>query len=286
MNIKLIFASLLYLTSSYSLFGQVPKGRIIFSSRVNDTSRTELYAINSDGPGERIITTLNNKDKDIPSVFHNRIVYRQAEDKKSQRASLLITGTNGGQPKPLIENKLVCNPKWSHDGKLIAYENYPGKNANDIWVIDSNGKNNHELITDARHPCWSYDNQTMLFTRDYNIWARDLNKGTEQKLSNHSKDTVARFPALAPDGKRYAYQAQFGSKFGIFIVDFKNSKIQNFIDHCDDMCWTDNPKYIVCSCLKTETKNWKITMINIETGEKTYITNKRNSNYMPTWVSE
>jgi Tol biopolymer transport system component len=287
MNIKLISASFFYLSCSYSLFGQVPKGRIVFSSRVSDSSYLELYAINSDGTGERKITSLNNKDKELASVFHNRIVYRQVERKKDQGASLLITGINGGQPKPIIENKGVCYARWSHDGRHIAYENYPGNNAQEIWVIDSNGKNNHKLISNARHPYWSYNSETMLFTRAYQIWVLDLKKGTERKLTNVGKDTVALFPALSPDGKRFAWQGQFGDNFGIFIADVNSGKIQRFISRCGDMSfWTDDPKYIVCSCLKTGTGNWEIALINIETGEKTYITNNGNGNYEPTWVSE
>ena len=287
MTIRLICTSLLFASCIHPSFGQTPKGRLIFSSRANDTSRTELYTINSDGTGERMITHLNNKDKDLPSVFHNRMVYRQVEDKKSQRASLLITGTNGGQPKHLIENQIVCNPRWSHDGKFIAYENYPGNNANEIRIIDSNGKNDHLLMPNARHPCWSFDNQAMLFTKDYNVWLLDRKNGTEKKLTSHCKDTVARFPALSPDGKWYAYHAQFGNKFGIFIADLKTSKIQKFIPRCSETCsWTNNPKYIVCSCMKPETKNWEIAIVNIETGEKTYVTKKGNSNYTPAWVSE
>jgi Tol biopolymer transport system component len=286
MNIKLACVSFVYLSCSYPLLGQVPKGRIVFSARLNDGGDTELYAINSDGSGERQITYPNNKGKDLPSGFHNRIVYRQVEDKKSQRASILITGIDGGLSQPIIENKGVCYPRWSHDGKLIAYENYPGNNAQEIWVIDSNGNNNHKLISNARHPCWSYDSETMLFTRDYQVWALDLKKGTEQKLTNPTRDTVALFPALSPDGKLFAYEGQFGNNSGIFIADLKTRKIQKFIPRCGDIFfWTDDPEYIACSCLPEHSKAFQIIMVNVMTGAKIPITHNGRDNYMPCWVN-
>ena len=281
---KFLCAAALFSCSFYSSTGQLHKGRVVFSSRANDTSNSELYIINSDGTGEKKLTLLNQKDKDLPSVFRDRIVYQQG-DKKGSGTRLMITGTGGGQPKPILENKSVYYPRWSHDGKLIAYDYRSEKGKDEIWVADSNGKNDRKLISNARHPCWSYQNDIMLFTRDYEIWSFDLKKGTERRL-NHSKDTVSVFPSISPDGKQFAYQGEFGGTFGICVADIKTGKVQKFIPLCGDISsWTDDPKYIISGCLTGTDHSTQISMIDVTTAAKIPVTNNSRSNYFPCWAS-
>ena len=175
-----IMASIFILcTLCFYVSGQVPKGRIIFSSTIaNDKNPTaQLFEINSDGTGEHRIT-FTNKENDLPGYFHNRIVYRQKSGSTSI-ASILITGIDSGVVKPLIKDKLVCNPKWRGDGKLIAYEYYTNKQQQ-IWVMDSNGHNKKMLITNARHPNWSNDNTKIVFTRNYEVYLMNIKTGIQK----------------------------------------------------------------------------------------------------------
>ena|GEM_PF-6663618 len=280
MNTKFLGAFIAFACCVYSLSGQVPKGQIIFSSRQNDTAFNELYVINSDGTHEKKITSVNSKYKDLPSVFRNQIVYRQYEDRQFQTASLYITNIDGHNPKAIIENKIVCYPRWKHDGSLIAYEFYSGDNPQEIWVVDSCGKNNHKLISNALHPCWSYDNKFMLFTRDNEIWMLGLKKGSEQRLTK-KQDTVARFPAISPDGRLFAYYAEFAGKMGIIIADLKNNKVKKFIPNCGDVFfWTDDPKYIITGCEPTE-----LYLLDVTTGAKIPVTTNNRRNFFPCWAN-
>lgn len=265
---------LLLLISNLSL-GQVPKGMVVFAS-------TQLYSVKGNGTGERRITTSGNND--LPSVYHNRVVYRQTGPKGT---SFLITGINGGQPKTLTENKGGCYPRWSRDGKLVAYE-YSEDSVCGIWVVDTNGKNKHKLVSDAQHPFWCDDNKTMLFTRGYEIWSLDLVKGSERKLTNlKSKGLHAKWPALSPDGSHVAFLGFDSTRQGIFVANLRDEKDLKFFDKCDDPpCWTNDPKFFVCSALSKEKKHWEIVMVNMETGEKVFITKNNRDNYMPVWIND
>jgi Tol biopolymer transport system component len=271
----------------FAAYGQVPKGKIIFVSGQQGASN--LYSINSDGAGERQIT-FSDKQNDLPSVFHNRIVYRQTTEKSNGIAGIMVTGINGGPVKTLIgyeEHKVVCYPKWKPDGALIAYEYYPGNNSQEIWVMDSNGNNKHKFIADARHPCWSYDNKKIFFTRNYEIYSMDLETGKQTQLTHMGSEHIpVKFPAISPGGEQLAFVAYYEKYPAVLVVDLKGNENRKTIKNCGDTpCWTNDPKYILCECIANN-KSWQIAMVNVETGEKTFITHNNTDNYFPVWVSE
>jgi Tol biopolymer transport system component len=265
--------------------GQAPKGKVIFSSQAEQNGAiADLYEINSDGSNERKITA-SDKDNDLPSVFNNRIAYRQVEDRKGT-ASLIIIGTNGEGGKALIEHKFVCAPKLASDGKLIAYENYTEKGP-EIWVMDTNGHSQRRLIKNARHPNWD-GNDKMFFSRELEIYSLNIKNGKEKQLT-HLKPTgiSCKFPAISPDEKKLAFAGfdqKRDGKGDIYIMDLKQKGKPRMIEDCDIPCWTNDPKYIVCSCRSKEHDSWQIAMVNVETGKKIFITNNKRSNFFPVWV--
>ena len=271
----------------FSTFGQLPNGKIIFAASLeNENKHWQLFVINSDGSSEQQLTH-SNESVDLPSVFQNSIVYRQV-DSNNVTAGFLASGMNGGIARLLTSDKNVCYPKWEPGGRRIAYEYY-SDNSCGIWVMDNNGDHKHLLIPDARHPAWSGDGQKMAFTRNYEIYIMDFKTGTQTQVTHlTSKDIAAKFPALSTDGNKIAFVAYYGEhprKIGTYIIDLRNKEKQKIIEGCSMPCWTSSPKYIVCTCSRKKGESQQIAMVNVETGEKTFITNNKRMNDFPVWIN-
>lgn len=273
-----------------SVFAQIPKGRIIFSSYADTGKRSELYVINSNGSNEHQLSH-SGKRIDFSDFFQDRIAYMQVEtdDNYKGYGSILVAGTDFTDVVTLIDHKGICNPKWQPGGKLIAYEYYPDTSM-EIWVMDSDGKNKHKLICNSRHPYWSADGAQLLFTRDGKVFSFDMKKGKETQLTHLTDKTYfAKWPAISPDGKKIAFKVydekKGGVEAGIMVLDLGNGSTK-IIPRCDIPYWTSDNKYIVCSCKPEKSVNDQIVIVNIETGEKTFITHNKRSNYFPAWVRE
>ncbi len=268
-------------------FSQEPMGKIIFSSFAfssGEISESQLHIINSDGTEDRQITH-SGKFNNCPSIFRNRLLFRQTDESKKEY-NILISNLFGEKIKPIILHKDVCNPRWKSDGKLIAYEYY-AKKSREIWVMDSLGNNKHRLIANAQHPYWSFDNKKILFTRDYEVYILNLENGSYRKLTDlKSKGITAKWPAISSNGKKIAFVGYFGEnprRFGVFVTDLEGKENQIILENCSMPFWTHDDNYIVCSYIGKDDKDSQIVMINIETRNKTYITHNSNRNDEPVW---
>lgn len=279
---RILLYSFIFCLITVTGFTQVPKGQVMFISGGNDKDyHYNLFLINSDGTNERQLTQTNKLY--TAHVINNKIVYTQKED-NGKEYSMFITGVNGSPVKPLIKHKVVCNPRWKPDGKLIAYENYPA-DRQEIWVMDSNGANKHLLISNARHPYWSTDITKMVFTRNHEVYMHDLIKGTDRQLTHWTaKSIAAKWPAISPDNKKVAFVGDSNGKSSMYILDLKNGS-QKIIEHCSTPYWTDNPKYLVCSYYDPKSGHYQIVMINVDTEEKIFITNNKRRNDQPVWLT-
>ncbi len=263
-----------------------PKGKILYSS-FSKVGNDQLCLSNSDGSD---VTTITDGDKDIDfsSNFRNRVVYMQRVG-TGQSYDIQVINIKGGAAKTLIANSGICNPKWSPNGKWIAYEYYHDTKQ-EIWVMDSNGNNKRMLVANARHPYWYSDGRKLLFTRDYEVHSKDIKTGKEQQLTHlRAHDYSAKWPAISTDGKKLAFKVYKGTSpmdaKGIMVIDLA-SGTQKIIPDTDMPSWTADPNYILCSSRPRDYAPSQILMVNIATGEKTAITNNNKSNDFPVWVNE
>ncbi len=121
-------------------------------------------------------------------------------------------------------------PRWSPDGKRIAFSSTRGHKGNlDIFVMDAGGSNVTRLTDHAsaeQGPVWAADGKSLFLTgeRDgrgeiYRVWLADkrvdrLTRGINRAI----------MPATSPDGRYLAYAAQTIMSFQLHLIDLTTGK--------------------------------------------------------------
>jgi Tol biopolymer transport system component len=127
--------------------------------------------------------------------------------------------SDGRDPLQLTRfNGHAGTPRWSPDGKSIAFDYRPGLRSH-IYVMDSEGRNPH-LVTSEQFeqqvPSWSRDGKSIYFTAnntgDWQVWRRNLASGEERQMTHQGG--YAAFESH--DGKRLFYSKFDGG--GIWTV--------------------------------------------------------------------
>lgn len=139
------------------------------------------------------------------------------------------------------------NPRWSPDGKRIAFKSTRSGGQFDIYVMDANGAN-VTRITDHpandHDPVWMPDGQSVIIssTREsredlYRVWLADRRV---ERLTHHVVGRAI-MPSISPDGKSVAFAAQTLQRlnfwdFQIHVLDLATGK-SRALDAPGGTCW-------------------------------------------------
>ena len=154
----------------------------------------------------------------LPGAFSTRIAYVTLKrDKKSYRARLQISDTDGYDPQTLLtSDEPIMSPTWSPDGSELAYVSFESGQA-EIFThnIRSGVRKSRSKYKGLNgSPAWSPDGKKLAMTlsKDGNpdIYVLNLSNKKLQRLTNHwSIDTEAVWTA---DGGSIIYTSSRSGK--------------------------------------------------------------------------
>ncbi len=106
---------------------------------------------------------------------------------------------------------------WSPDGKKIAFERADESRVWNIWIIDADGTNLHQLTFDEESnwlPDWSHDGNKVAFKADIGSSIDTINpdgSGRETLLSARDNKgwKVVTTPSWSPDGRSIAFEVVY-----------------------------------------------------------------------------
>lgn len=138
-------------------------------------------------------------------------------------------------------------PKWSPDGKRIAFKSTRDGGQYDIYVMDADGRN-VQRITDHRandhDPAWLPDMQSVIFSSErdsrsdlYRVWLTDRRV---ERLTHHFVGRAI-MPNVSPDGRFVAFAAQTLQRlnfweFQVHVLDLTTGKTRA-LDNSGGACW-------------------------------------------------
>ncbi len=220
-----------HLCPSYSADGQ----SIAYCSDV--TGSWEIWAMKQNGTKQHQVTHLNGFST-FPdySPDGSKIAFvGQLGTDPSDQVYVVNAATGGGLTQlttcPVVDGFCLNDyPVWSPDGKQIAYihgERFDADgNALDeqVWVMDANGANKHQLSSDSRPkdqvPDWSPDGSRIAYASggfgDGQIWVMNANGSNQHQLTGCAPADPLPCAigddfgtAWSPDGTKIAFLRSF-----------------------------------------------------------------------------
>lgn len=167
------------------------------------------------------LTTDGHNGADGICVTRNKVVFTVGEYSSSQ---LWTMNLDGNERKLLTQNYGV-HPAATKENDLIAYVSLEG-GAHHIWLVDSDGRNNHQLTSGAgeNYPSFSSDGKWIYYvSRAQNrgtLWKIQTGGGTPVQVTSTG---IIMNPVISPDGQKFActYRADEADrwKIAVFKID-------------------------------------------------------------------
>lgn len=255
---------------------QLPLGKILVAAQ-KERGRDVIYLVNSDGSDPVFIT-----DGSVPSASPGgRYITYIIPEHADNTGSIWIMDLRTKQAKRLYGLN-VCYPRWSPDGRHIAFE-YVAYKRSGIYLMDTNGNNVLELVSDARNPAWSPDGKYIAYSNGYDIYSMNINNKQTRRLTN-TRELKEKFPAWSQDGRYIAFITQGQDTDNIEIIDLKSNKKKVLAQcMCSHISWTGNGM-ILYEYRSDRLTNTQIAVIDPATKTTRTITVCDKDLWWPEWV--
>lgn len=255
----------------------VPIGKIAYTIGLEDQRRYQIGIMNADGSGQ---TVLPSQYISSPSFSPDgeRIVF-YAWEGWPQGSGLWTMKVDGTDPRLVINDGEARNPRWSPDGKLIAYDARKG-----VHIIPVNGGPPRKLADGSMQPSWSPDSQRLVFKGcegpACGLYLINIDGSGKTRLTTTADDAV---PAWSPDGKKVAFACKAGDTWDICTVNIDGSDRKSLTadnpENDVNPIWWPNSRGLVF--LSARQGRWEIWAMNANgSGQRKLI----DASVTPDWV--
>lgn len=190
---------------------------------------------------QRLTTGLRARDPDV-SPDGRRLAYvTNARGTSTLRLATLVSGalTDTRRLVPSAHDEQAFTPRWSPDGKQIAYSAWTRGGYRDVRVVDV-GTGRFENVTHDRaldqQPVWSRDGRWLYFVSDRtgiaNVYARETDSGRLFQVTN--VQTGAYMPEPSPDGRTLFYVGYTSAGFDLYSLPLDRGRFLPAPDATDD----------------------------------------------------
>jgi TolB protein len=274
---------------------EVTAENIIFEFRLIDVAEGRMLI------GKRYKGSLDIRDKMVLK-FCDEVIYHLTGERGISMSYIAFTSQVSGHKEIFVADvlgrnikqitrhkNLAVSPKFSPDGKLLAYTSYHPGNPN-LYVTNWQEAKFTSAI--SRHPglnlapAWSPDGKTMAITLsvDNNPDLYLINKkGTI--LSRLTKNTgINVSPTWSPDGKHIAFVSDRSGTPQVYVMNIKTKAVRRITFQGNDNTepsWSPDGEWITYSGLYES--RYQIFIVKPEGGKPMQLTWYRDDHESPSW---
>jgi Tol biopolymer transport system component len=194
--------------------GPPRNGLIAFWS---DLGPAVVFVMEPDGTGRRRLTSSNVRSKGAawsPDGKHAALYGAIAAD--SDNFDIFVVDADGSHRRRLTSDPArEVQPAWSPDGRRIAYVR-----DDDIWIMDSDGGDQHLAIRNGGEPSWSPDGRRFTYGSlrkgRVQVFSANLDGSEERKLTRGRADSE--MPSWSPDGRRITFTTFRNGETDVYVM--------------------------------------------------------------------
>lgn len=194
-----------------------PSNRLVY---VRQNVDINLWRLNLTEPGSkptRVVASTYLDDFPHLSPDTSRLVF---SSNRSGNSEIWASDSNGANQVKLTSLGAASHsPKWSPDGKQIAFSSLAPDGNRDIYMIDSSGGSLHRITTDPLEegrPNWSRDGRSLYFytkaSGPLEIWKMPAEGGKPTQITTNGGHSGEE----SPDGKDLFYSKEHEIARGVF----------------------------------------------------------------------
>ena len=194
----------------------------------------------------------------------------------------------GNHVRLTIDPAIDYDPSWSPNGDRIAFVSNRDNGVEQIYVMDSDGRNLMRLTKESTHnePAWSPAGEKIVYVRNkggYQVWVMDADGQNQTRLTHVGLNV---YSAWSPDGKRIAFASFRGGVPEIYVMDENGNNQERLTQHMaitGHPSWSPDGRWIAYSSLDVE-KVFQIYLVRADgVPQKNRLTRKLPHKYHPAW---
>jgi len=218
-------------------------------------------------------------------VAQTRLAYVSAVSRTAKE--IFVMDYDGVNPAPLTGNQSInLSPRWSPDGRMIAYTSYRNGNP-DLFVLNFDSGRRDVLSAQQglnATPAWSPDGQWLVFAMSAsggtNLFLLPKTGGTPKALTTGPAISVS--PSFSPNGRQIVFNSDRGGTPQIYVIDVDGSNLRRLTfqgSYNASPRWSPRGEKIVFMC---QVAGYQVCLINPDgSGLQQLTTAGRNEE--PTW---
>jgi Tol biopolymer transport system component/DNA-binding winged helix-turn-helix (wHTH) protein len=172
-----------------------PDGRRLAYPQWSVHAPVKVWMLKLSSPGGGLVSEkeiVNSSGDDSAADLSPDAQHIVLESDRSGSGEIWRSQSNGNDAQQMTFFKgYVGTPRWSPDGKWIAFDvDQPVPNS-EIYLMDSEGRNQHAVVAGAYDnvaPRWSNDGSSIYFasnrTGDWQVWNYKLSNGSERQVTH------------------------------------------------------------------------------------------------------
>ncbi len=218
-------------------------------------------------------------------VAQTRIAFVSAMSRTAKE--IYVMDYDGAGPSALTGNQSInLSPRWSPDGRLLAYTSYRNGNP-DLFVLNFDSGRRDVLSAQPglnATPGWSPDGQwlalAMSASGGTNLFLMPKNGGTAKPLTTGPAISVS--PSFSPNGRQITFNSDRGGTPQIYVMDVDGSNLRRITfqgTYNASPRWSPRGEKIVFMC---RFGGNQICLINPDSSALQQLTSVGN-NEEPTW---
>lgn len=190
------------------------------------------------GSRERLTTGRRAREPDVSPDGRSVVYVTQRAGTTTLRIADLTPEGNLEHERILVPSaryEQAFGPRFSHDGKRLAYSVWTRGGYRDIRVVDVKTGKFWQVTRDValdQQPSWSEDDRYLYFTSDRtgiaNVYAYDMATATLRQVTNVVSG--AYMPEASPDGKTLAYIGYSADGFDLYTLPLDTSRFLEPVD--------------------------------------------------------